>query len=339
MNTSIIYTGEEQQLHSILDTKNIVVIADARTNGFCLFVAHNLIPALHNARLIVIPAGEENKTLEVVEFIWQQMQNISVNKSWIVVNLGGGMVCDMGGFACATYMRGIPFINIPTTLLAMNDASFGGKTGFNFGNIKNNIGVFSNPKFVYINPIFLNTISDRHIANGAVESIKHALIHDANLWNKYLQIIDLKEFANLENIKKSVAIKQHFVSVDEHDENERQALNFGHSIGHAIEALQLNVSHQLLHGEAVLLGMMVELKLSEAIYGLDEKVRKNLQEIKNKFYPTITFSGDKKTIVEKILFDKKNSETINMSLLKNIGEPVIKTPISIAQITAALEVL
>jgi 3-dehydroquinate synthase len=339
METNIIYQGQEHLISEVLDHKNIAVIADANTNGFCLFEACKLIPEISNARLIIIPAGEQNKTLDVVQYIWMQMQKLGVNKSWIVINIGGGVVCDMAGFACATYMRGIDFINIPTTLLAMNDASFGGKNGFNFGGIKNNIGTFCHPILVYISPHFLRTISDKQMANGAVESIKHALIYDADLWANFKQYTMISKFADIETIKQSVAIKQHFVTLDMYDNHQRQALNFGHSVGHAIEALQLESSNPLLHGEAVFLGMLVELKLSELILNIDKNIRIDLMKIKQLFYEKITVSVDKINIIDKIMHDKKNTETINMSLLKNIAEPAIQIPVSVSQIEEALLIL
>jgi 3-dehydroquinate synthase len=338
MASTIIFPNEAHVIQLYLQHKEIVIIADARTNGFCLATACKYIPALQDARIITIPAGEENKNLLSAEWIWMQMQSLHVHKDYVIVNLGGGTVTDIGGFCASTFMRGIPFINIPTSLLAMNDAAFGGKTGINFMDTKNTIGTFANAEYVFIHPDFLNTLSPKQIANGAAESIKHALIHDKKLWELYKNATDFTHFTNLENIQQSIAIKNYFVQLDPLDVNERQSLNFGHSIGHAIESISLNSNNILLHGEAILLGMLAELQLSETIYNCPAIVRKDVEALKNRLYPTVKFTFSKSEILEKLLFDKKNTDTINFSLLKNIAAPMVKTKVSKEQVLQALSI-
>jgi 3-dehydroquinate synthase len=338
-NTQIAFAGQEQLVMDALANKQIVVIADARSNGFCVPVASQYVPALQNAHILAMPAGEDYKTAETAQWLWSQLQQMHINKSWMIVNIGGGVVCDIGGFVASTYMRGIPFINIPTTLLAMNDAAIGGKTGINFGGIKNSIGSFANAQMVYVQPAFLNTLPDVQICNGAMESIKHALIYDAALWQQFCNHPSINSFTNLASIKQSIAIKNHFVQIDPLDENKRQALNFGHTIGHAIEAESLQSNNPLLHGQAILLGMLAELWISEKTFHLSSSVRQDLEKIHQQLMPAVQFTFDANKIVQHILHDKKNTDTTRMSLLCNIAEPKIKTQVSSAQILEALNYL
>jgi 3-dehydroquinate synthase len=328
MNTSIYYAGQETNLQELLTGKNIVIIADSRTNGFCLQPASTLIPALQHAHIVTIPAGEAFKNIDAVDWIWNQLHALQVNKSWCIVNLGGGVVSDVGGFAAATFMRGITCINIPTTLLAMTDASIGGKTGFNYAGVKNRIGLFAEPTAVYINPIFLNTLSDKIICSGAAECIKHALLHNKNLWENYYKLPSLAQFTNLQNIQESNNCKNYFVAQDPLDAGIRQALNFGHSIGHALEASSSNTYTPLLHGEAILLGLIAECYISEKLLGLNADVRMHLTQIKNILFANIKNKSSTDEILTYLLMDKKNTNTINMSLLQAVGNPKIKVAVS-----------
>jgi 3-dehydroquinate synthase len=329
MNTNFYFKQEEQLLlNRELHEMQPIIIADARTNGFCVQKAIGLLPALKYAPIIVLPAGEENKNIEVVQFAWQQLMAIGANKKNIIINIGGGTLCDIGGFVASTYMRGLPFINIPTTLLAMNDASFGGKNGFNMLGTKNIIGTIQLPNAVYINPIFLETLSEREIKSGIAEIIKHALIADQNMWEEIIYTKDLMAYGTLLNtIKKSIAIKTKIVAEDLNDNNQRQALNFGHTIGHAIEALSHEQQKPLLHGEAVLLGMIMELQISEQKFQLPSEVRKNLTAIKNKWYPMLQYHADYEACKKYLDFDKKNARKNNFALIKAVGEPAVKNEI------------
>ena len=213
---------------------------------------------------IVIPAGEESKSIENVVFIWNKLLEEKAGRDALLINLGGGTITDIGGFAASTYKRGIDFINVPTTLLAMIDASIGGKNGINFNNYKNQIGLFSEPNSVIINPNFLKTLNERDIKSGLAEMIKYAFIADESL-------LDLDSDNYLDFIEKAATIKEDIVSLDMKETGLRKILNFGHTIGHALESYCLEKENYLTHGEAVALGIYSALYLSARYCGLDDK--------------------------------------------------------------------
>lgn len=213
---------------------------------------------------IVIPAGEESKSIENVVFIWNKLLEEKAGRDALLINLGGGTISDIGGFAASTYKRGIDFINVPTTLLAMIDASIGGKNGINFNNYKNQIGLFSEPNGVIINPNFLKTLNERDIKSGLAEMIKYAFIADESL-------LDLDSDNYLDFIEKAATIKEDIVSLDMKETGLRKILNFGHTIGHALESYYLEKENYLIHGEAVALGIFSALYLSVKYCGLDDK--------------------------------------------------------------------
>ena len=213
---------------------------------------------------IVIPAGEESKSIENVVFIWNKLLEEKAGRDALLINLGGGTISDIGGFAASTYKRGIDFINVPTTLLAMIDASIGGKNGINFNNYKNQIGLFSEPNSVIINPNFLKTLNERDIKSGLAEMMKYAFIADESL-------LDLDSDNYLDFIEKSATIKEDIVSLDMKETGLRKILNFGHTIGHALESYYLEKENYLTHGEAVALGIFSALYLSVKYCGLDDK--------------------------------------------------------------------
>lgn len=213
---------------------------------------------------IVIPAGEESKSIENVVFIWNKLLEEKAGRDALLINLGGGTISDIGGFAASTYKRGIDFINVPTTLLAMIDASIGGKNGINFNNYKNQIGLFSEPNSVIINPNFLKTLNERDIKSGLAEMMKYAFIADESL-------LDLDSDNYLDFIEKAATIKEDIVSLDMKETGLRKILNFGHTIGHALESYYLEKENYLIHGEAVALGIYSALYLSVKYCGLDDK--------------------------------------------------------------------
>lgn len=213
---------------------------------------------------IVIPAGEESKSIENVVFIWNKLLEEKAGRDALLINLGGGTISDIGGFAASTYKRGIDFINVPTTLLAMIDASIGGKNGINFNNYKNQIGLFSEPNSVIINPNFLKTLNERDIKSGLAEMMKYAFIADESL-------LDLDSDNYLDFIEKAATIKEDIVSLDMKETGLRKILNFGHTIGHALESYCLEKENYLTHGEAVALGIYSALYLSVRYCGLDDK--------------------------------------------------------------------
>ncbi len=329
MDTQFYFSGEEGTLQfNHLEDVQPIIIADARTNGFCVPKAIKLIPELKFAPIIVLPAGEANKNIEVVEFAWHQLMQLQANKKNIIVNIGGGALCDVGAFAASTYMRGLPFVNIPTTLLAMTDAAFGGKNGFNIANVKNIIGTIHLPEAVYVCTDFLVTLPSRELKSGIAEIIKHALIADQQMWHEINEASDVLDYCtDINIIKKSIAIKNKIVLNDLYDTDIRQALNFGHTIGHAIEAASHVGDNPLLHGEAIMLGMLAELNLSEKIFALPGSIRENLLILKNKLYPNVHTEFNYKAYKSYLSLDKKNNHKHQFALLKAIGEPVIKVAV------------
>ena len=215
-----------------------------------------------DAILIEIPSGEEHKNLEKCQLIWNALSSHHFDRNSLLINLGGGVVGDMGGFAASTYKRGIDFIQIPTSLLAMVDASVGGKLGIDFAYLKNQIGVFNNPKAVLINPVFLNSLPNNQLLSGFAEVVKHALIEDKCYW-KEITTTPLEKMNWESIILQSIVIKNNIVTQDPLEKGERKKLNFGHTFGHAIESFYLKLGKPILHGEAISLGMILESNLSK----------------------------------------------------------------------------
>ena len=213
---------------------------------------------------IVIPSGEESKSIENVMFIWNKLLEAKAGRDSLLINLGGGTISDIGGFAASTYKRGIDFVNVPTTLLAMIDASIGGKNGINFNNYKNQIGLFSEHQSVIINTQFLKTLNERDILSGLAEMMKYAFVADASF-------LDLDSDNYMDFIEKAAMTKDEIVGFDMKESGLRKILNFGHTIGHALESYYLEKDNYLTHGEAVALGMYSSLYLSVKYCGLDEK--------------------------------------------------------------------
>ena len=287
--------------------------------------------------IITIPAGENEKNIETVKNIWKKMFNFGLDRQSLLINLGGGVICDVGGFAASTFMRGIEFINIPTTLLAQVDASVGGKTGVNFNEIKNAIGVFKNPIGVVIDVQTLKTLPKRELVAAFGEIIKHGVIsgreHFDLVTSKKPVEFDQKEIIKI--IKQSIKIKLNIVQKDPKETTgQRKVLNFGHTIGHAIESLSWKTDKPLLHGEAVAIGMVIESQiacLDEPILTSEVRIRM-AEEIKkaiaNAGLPTKAKDIKSEEIMKMILSDKKNSSgKINWSLPKRIGEVIVNVEV------------
>jgi 3-dehydroquinate synthase len=345
MGTQILYIGEEKALSALLSNRKCIVLVDSKTNGFCLHKAKTILPFLQTCAVIAIPADEANKNLATLEWIWKNLITLQADKNTILITHGGGMVSDIGGLAAATYMRGIDCIHIPTTLLAMTDAAIGGKTAINFehsaGNItKNILGQIHLPIAVYVNPIFLETLSDRLLKEGTVESIKHYLIADKEQWKKIETIIDFRELTTLESITKSIRIKEKIVAQDIDDKGIRQALNFGHSIGHAVEASSQATAHPCLHGEAVLYGMLVELAISEITINSNTQIRKSLFTYNQEQLKIALPNPTLEELLPYLQLDKKNSGgQLVMTLIADIAEPKLKMNISLEIIRKAMQLV
>lgn len=311
----------------------LFVLCDETTLRLCLPVVHEL-GCLTEAAQIVIPANEQSKTLDSVTHVWGQLQQLGATRHSLMVNLGGGMVTDLGGFAASTFKRGLAYINIPTTLLAMVDASVGGKTGFNFGGLKNEIGVFSNAHSVILDTRFLRTLDDENILSGYAEMLKHGLISHQTMW------ADLMHFRlpTADSVADSVAVKQRIVTEDPTERGLRKALNLGHTAGHAFESLALS-RHPVLHGYAVAYGLIVELYLSCIKVGFPhDKMRQTVSFIKEHYGRMTISCDDYPQLLALMHHDKKNmGETINFTLLGDIGDIRIDQSATEDEICEALD--
>ncbi|MDZ4668361.1 MAG: 3-dehydroquinate synthase [bacterium] len=300
----------------------IFVLMDTNTQNYCWPI---LSPYLVNYITIVIPAGEANKTLHYAESVWSKFQENFADRKAVLINLGGGVVSDLGGFCAATYKRGIDFINIPTTLLSMVDASIGGKLGVDFNAYKNVIGVFQHPKYIFINPEFLSTLAPEESRNGLAEVCKHALIEDKSLFEK-LETLAINDWENARSlIFQSLKIKVSIVKKDPLEKDLRKTLNFGHTIGHAIETYSmLNDKMPLKHGEAIAIGIICEAFISKNIQGLSNSELSKISNYIMQRFPKYKGNLPAATLIEIMKNDKKNHEgLINFTLLKKIGKAKI----------------
>ncbi|RVU02575.1 3-dehydroquinate synthase [Mucilaginibacter limnophilus] len=297
------------------------VLTDENTSEHCLPVIKEQLDELGNYDVIEINAGEESKNIDFCIGIWRMLVDFEADRKALMVNLGGGVVTDMGGFAASTYKRGIDFVQVPTTLLSQVDASVGGKTGIDVEGIKNIIGTFTQPKAVFIDVAFLQTLPERQILSGLAEMLKHGLILDAEYWQK-LKDSDLKQ-PSAELIHHSVVLKNKVVLEDPKEKNIRKSLNFGHTIGHAVETWSLtHDSNPLTHGEAIALGMICEGYLAHKKSGLKAEELEEIVSVIDSLYPRYSF---KHSIYEELysimLKDKKNFDgKVNCTLLSVIGQ-------------------
>ncbi len=292
----------------------IFVLVDENTREHCYPRLVSLLPTHH---LIQIKSGEQNKTLDTCELIWSKLTNENADRNSLLINLGGGVIGDMGGFAAACYKRGLKFINLPTTLLAMVDASVGGKTGIDFMCFKNQIGLFNEPEAIFIQTDFLNTLPERQLKSGFAEVIKHYLIADKDAFKAIGNSVDWNSV-----VERNVKIKSLFVKQDPHEHNIRKALNFGHTIGHAIESYFLKKEvDELLHGEAIAVGMICESFISKKLNLITEEELRSISKVVLSYFqlpllPVVDFSQ----LLELIKQDKKGKAQQNQfSLLKEIG--------------------
>ncbi len=332
--------NELLQLIEAEQYSKIIILVDGNTHEFCLptFLAKSKLPQ-SLLEVIEIEPGEHHKNIDTCTGVWGALTDLNLDRNTLLINLGGGVVTDMGGFIAATYKRGIKFINVPTTLLSMVDASVGGKTGIDLGVVKNQIGLFVNPELVIIDVDFLTTLPANQMRSGFAEMIKHALIQDKSYWQQLLGLNKLTTNNLEELIYTSVVIKNNIVLKDPKEAGLRKVLNFGHTLGHAIESVFLSHTKPLLHGEAIAIGMILEAYLSHKKLGLSEHHLETLTNYILTYFEKIEFSNQQ---IDKVLsylkFDKKNTKNnINFVLLKNIGEPVIDQNVPSALLKESFE--
>ena len=317
----------------------LFVLTDETTKECCLPVVKDY-PCMAGAQVITIKATDSHKDLESVSHVWSELQRGGATRHSLMVNLGGGMVTDLGGFAASTFKRGIQFINIPTTLLAMVDASVGGKTGVNFGGLKNEIGVFQNADSVILDTIFLRTLDEENLLSGYAEMLKHSLISDEKMWAEHLNYTPLTTNNSplSSMLAQSVAVKQRIVTEDPTEKGLRKALNLGHTAGHAFESLALE-RNPVLHGYAVAWGLVVELYLSVVKCGFPtEQLHQTARFIKEHYGRMAISCDDYPRLLELMHHDKKNEgSTINFTLLGGIGDIRINQTASEDDIKEALD--
>lgn len=307
----------------------IFVLVDENTKTHCLPIFKERLSDAFSFELIEIISGEENKNISTCNKVWLSLSEMDADRKSLMINLGGGVVTDLGGFVASTYKRGIDFINIPTSLLAMVDASVGGKTGVDLGPLKNQIGVINQPEMVLVASLFLETLAARQMQSGFAEMLKHGLIQSDAYWHELKALKNLNDLDD--HIFTSVTIKNRVVLEDPREAHLRKILNYGHTLGHAIESyfLERDEKETLLHGEAIASGMVLEAYLSYKLTGLSKEA---LEEIKATFlnrYQKINFTDeDISAILSLLKFDKKNSHgKINFVLLASIGNPIIDVKI------------
>ncbi len=316
---------------------HIAVIVDEKTQKYCLPLIKSLLPSKFTK--IVIPSGEDHKTLSTCEKIWEAMTNANMDRHGLVINLGGGVIGDMGGFCASTYKRGIDFIQIPTTLLSQVDASVGGKLGIDFHGLKNHIGVFQLPKTVLIEPIFIESLPEKQKLSGYAEIIKHCLIRDADKW----EVIAHQDFAEVDLtdlIAHSVEIKKAVVAEDPKEAGLRKILNFGHTLGHAVETYLLSQGKRaVLHGEAIAVGMIMEAFLAKERGLLSSEELEAIESMLFGTYGRVSLKHSEiPAIIQLTTQDKKNKGSeIRFSLLTGIGDCGYDIPVTNSEMKKAIE--
>jgi 3-dehydroquinate synthase len=303
---------------------NIFIIVDSVTNAVCLPKLLPYIATELTIEIIEFEDGEVNKNIETCVQIWTVLTELGADRKSLILNLGGGVVTDLGGFVASTFKRGIDFVNIPTTLLSMVDASVGGKTGVDLGNLKNQIGVINTPKLVLIDTSYLETLSQIEMRSGLAEILKHGLIYDKAYWEQFLDLSKL-DYADFDQIiYDSIKIKNEIVMQDPNEKGIRKALNFGHTLGHAIESYFLENENKktLLHGEAIAIGMILESYISLRKNFISANEYLEIKTTINSIYESVVFEeSDMNPILELLIHDKKNEYgTIKFVLLNGIGK-------------------
>lgn len=330
------------QLNQFMTEKpfsKVFILVDENTHEYCLPILLGNLETNIQFEILEIEAGEEMKNIQTANQLWEILTEMQADRKALLINLGGGVITDMGGFVASTYKRGIQFINIPTTLLSMCDASIGGKTGIDLMHYKNMVGTFSFPEQIFVYPRFLDTLPAKELKSGFAEMLKHGLIADKKHWEDLIQLQHLDTVGIEPFIPQSMEIKQEVVNADFQEKNIRKTLNFGHTIGHAIESLCLASENPILHGEAVALGMICESHLSYLEGLLSKEDADLITENIQRYFCFIDLSDFKdEDIFSLLLNDKKNSDArINFSLLSGIGKCIYDYQCSTENIQKSLE--
>ena len=344
MKQKVVISGnlERDLVNAISECEHdrIFVLTDETTQQLCWPKIKNF-KALKNSTPIIIKATDTHKNLDTLSQVWQALSNGGATRHSLMINLGGGMVTDLGGFAASTFKRGIDFINIPTTLLAMVDASVGGKTGINFGGLKNEIGVFSDSRFVIINTQFLDTLDHDNICSGYAEMLKHGLISDEHTWAELVTFdLDTPDLSQLQRmVAESIKVKERIVEADPHEHGIRKALNLGHTMGHAFESFAMRRGTPILHGYAVAYGLISELYMSARKTAFPtDRMHQTVRFIRENYGTFNITCDDYPTLIELMHHDKKNtSGIINFTLLGNVSDIRINQTANEEEIKEALD--
>jgi 3-dehydroquinate synthase len=333
-------TGLEPLLGIIAEKKysKVFVFVDNNTSEQCLPVFRAYLPEISDFDIIETDAGEENKNIDFCIGVWKTLLDFEADRKCLLINLGGGVITDMGGFIASTYKRGIDFVNIPTTLLSQVDASVGGKTGIDIDNVKNMVGTFALPQAVFIESEFLKTLPERELLSGFAEMIKHGLIKDSDYYKK-LKNSDFKN-PSPAAIYHSVEIKNDVVLADPFEKGLRKILNFGHTIGHAVEGYSLSHDAKpLTHGEAIAIGMICEAYLSTKYSTLSTDALKDISEYITSLYPSYHIQSESfDSLMDLMKSDKKNeSGVVLFSLLEEIGKCTFNCKVSTSDVMASFD--
>ena len=319
-------TGYEKLASFLKPTSysKIFILVDENTSQYCLPHLLNNLATEIEIEIIELEVGEIHKNIQTCTEVWSALSELGGDRKSILINLGGGVISDLGGFVACTFKRGIDFINIPTTLLSMVDASIGGKNGVDLGNLKNQIGIIREPKAVIIDTQFLTTLPQSEMRSGLAEMLKHGLIFDKKYWDKFKNLTNLNTDDLNELIHQSIQIKNTIVCEDLSENGIRKALNFGHTLGHAIESyfLESEEKKSLLHGEAIAVGMILESYISKEKSLITNEEYHEIKYIINDIFERVEFNqNDINQIIELLIYDKKNEfGKVQFALLDGIGK-------------------
>jgi 3-dehydroquinate synthase len=334
MNVKTIHSFDEIQrilTEEVASHSATFILCDNNTNEHCVRFLLETIPALNEVPIIEIPEGEESKSLEIVAQLYEELLHHNADRQSLLLNVGGGVISDLGGFVASTYKRGIDFINIPTTVMAQVDAAMGGKCGIDLMGVKNAVGLFSWPKSVLVFTGFLNTLPEKELKSGFAEMLKHALIADAEYWEA-LSHVDPNEAGHVAVfVKRSNEIKSEITVADPNERSVRKKLNYGHTVGHAIESFFLAKSEPITHGNAVAWGIVLENRIAVKLGILSTSLAQTIEtRILDIFEPLPSFNEEETEIVFQFLQnDKKNTKGLfHFSLIQNIGDCLIQVEVS-----------
>jgi len=320
------YKALNQHLKAIKYSK-VFILCDSNTNIDCVPIFLSKIDTDITYDILEIDAGEESKNLDICLGLWEALSQYGADRKSLVINIGGGVITDLGGFVASTFKRGIDFINIPTSLLAMVDASIGGKTGIDLGTLKNQIGVINTPKLIVVDTFYLKTLPQLEMRSGLAEMLKHGLIYDEKYWNKLKKLSQFTIDNINDLIYESIIIKKNIVAQDPTEQGLRKTLNYGHTLGHAIESyfMENDNKERLLHGEAIAIGIIMANYLSVKYCGFSEEKSKSIKNTIKSIYGEVEINEeDHLPIIELLKYDKKNEHgNINFVLLEAIGKPKI----------------